>query len=121
NLVFGHKQEQRTHRQQFMNEFNQGVGALRRAAGHFALGTAERLNPTYERARSMAGRGWGTTRDTINPIYQSLRDTASQARPGRMGGAGSSSGGWLSGRRQSSPGWQQAFGLMRRAPKKQAG
>src|SRR5262245_56099308 len=70
-----------------MNELNQGVGALRRAAGHFALGTAESITPTYDRARSAANRGWDSTRDTLNPIYHSLRERAMQARvSGALGG-----------------------------------
>jgi hypothetical protein len=78
NLVFGHRQKQQTHRQQFMDELNQGVGALRRAAGHFALGTAEHMGPTYDRARAVANRGWDSTRDTLNPMYHSMRERAMQ-------------------------------------------
>lgn len=82
--MFGHRQKQQTHRQQFMDELNQGVGALRRAAGHFALGTAEHMGPTYDRARAAANRGWDSTRDTLNPMYHSMRERAMQGRS--MGG-----------------------------------
>jgi hypothetical protein len=66
-----------------MSELNQGVGALRRAAGHAALGTAERLTPTYDRARFAAGRGWDTTRQTLTPIYEQMREGAVGTRKGR--------------------------------------
>ncbi len=63
-----------------MSEFGEGVGALRRAAGHFAQGTAERLSPTYDRARNVAGRGWETTRDRMSPAYERMREGAGRAR-----------------------------------------
>jgi hypothetical protein len=78
--VFGHKHARETHRQQFMNELGVGVGALRRAASHFALGTAERLSPTYDRARVVAGRGWDSTRETLTPLYQQISRNAATSR-----------------------------------------
>jgi hypothetical protein len=81
--VFGHKHAQ-THSQQFRSELGVSIGALRRAAGHFAHGTAERLTPTYDRARLMAGRGWDNTRETVAPLYQHIRDGAALARAERL-------------------------------------
>jgi hypothetical protein len=73
--VFGRKnaRQAHNHRQQFMSEFGEGVGALRRAAGHLAQGTAESLSPTYDRARDIAGRGMESTRRSISPMYRQMR------------------------------------------------
>jgi hypothetical protein len=78
NLVFGRKHARRmhNHRQEFMSEFGEGVDAFRRAAGHLAQGTAERLSPTYDRARHLAGRGLESTRQGMSPMYQQLRENA---------------------------------------------
>jgi len=79
--VFGRKQMQmQTHRQQFMSELGESVHALRRAAGHFAVGTSERFSPTYDRARHMAGQRWESTRQTVSPKFQQMRENAMSAR-----------------------------------------
>jgi hypothetical protein len=72
--VFGRKQAQqmRSHGQQGMSDLGESAVAFRRAAGHFAQGTAERLSPTYDRARIMAGRGLQSTRQTVSPMYRQM-------------------------------------------------
>jgi hypothetical protein len=72
-----------THRQQFMSEISVSAGALRRAAGHLALGTAERLTPTYDRARYAAQRGWVNTQASLKPVYRQMQESAIQARMNR--------------------------------------
>jgi hypothetical protein len=63
-----------------MSELGEGVGALRRAAGHLAQGTAERLSPTYDRARNMAGRGWESTRGRLSPVSGQVKQRAEHVR-----------------------------------------
>lgn len=73
------KQMQR-HRQQFMNELGESAQHFRRAAGHFAQGTAMRLGPTYDRARVLAGERWMSTRQSMAPMYQQMRENAMTGR-----------------------------------------
>jgi hypothetical protein len=40
------------------------------------------LTPPYDKARVVATRGWGTTRDTFAPLYEQMRDGAANARRG---------------------------------------
>lgn len=63
-----------------MSELNESVHALRRAAGHFAHGAAERLSPTYDRARHLAGRGLESTRQTMSSKRRQARESAMSAR-----------------------------------------
>ena len=79
-MVFGRRQEQRSHRQQLMDELMESYGHLRLAAAHVAGGTAEKLTPTYDRAQGAANRGWSTTRDAFAPLYEQMREGAANAR-----------------------------------------
>jgi hypothetical protein len=72
----------RTHSQQLMNELTQSYDHLKMAAGHAAGGAAEMATPTYDRARNVATRGWGTTRHVFHPLYEQIRDGAANARKG---------------------------------------
>jgi len=78
--VFGRKPAQHYHRKQVMSELQESMNALRRAAGHFAHGAAERLSPTYDRARHLAGRGMETTRHTMASKRRQARETGMSAR-----------------------------------------
>ncbi|HEX5995782.1 MAG TPA: hypothetical protein VFY84_11630 [Jiangellales bacterium] len=79
--MFGRKQMQmQTHRQKFVSELGESVHALRRAAGHAAQGTSERFTPTYDRARNMAGQRWESTRQTVSPKLQQMRENAMSQR-----------------------------------------
>lgn len=84
--MFGrkHAQQSQSHAQQFRNEFGESMSALRRAAGHLAHGTAERLSPTYDRARHLAGRGMASTRETVSPMYRKMREGGMKMREGGM-------------------------------------
>jgi hypothetical protein len=79
-VVFGRKLAQQTHRQQLVSELGHSAVHLRRAAGHLAMGTAEHLTPTYDRARHMADQGWSSTQETLKPIYQQVRENAMNTR-----------------------------------------
>jgi hypothetical protein len=79
-VVFGRKIAQHNHTQQMVNELGHSAVHLRRAAGHLAVGTAERLTPTYAKARHVADKSWISTRETINPIYQQMREGAMNSR-----------------------------------------
>jgi hypothetical protein len=72
----------RTHSEQLMDELTQSYGHLKLAAGHAAGGAAEMATPTYDRARNVAMRGWGTTRQAFSPLYEQFRDGAASARKG---------------------------------------
>lgn len=63
-----------------MSELNESMHALRRAAGHFAHGAAERLSPTYDRARHLAGRGLETTRRTMSSERRQAREMGMSPR-----------------------------------------
>lgn len=79
-MVFGRKQEQRSHRQQLMDELVESYDHLKLAAAHVAGGTAEKLTPTYDRAQGAANRSWSTTRDAFAPLYEQMREGAANAR-----------------------------------------
>jgi hypothetical protein len=79
--VFGRKAAQHYHRKQIMSELNESMHALRRAAGHLAHGAAERLSPTYDRARHLAGRGMESTRQTMSSAkHRQAREAGLSAR-----------------------------------------
>jgi hypothetical protein len=80
DVVFGRGKPQMTHRQQLLDELGQSYGHLKLAAGQLAGGTAEKITPPYDRARNVASRGWGSTRDAFAPIYAQMRDGAANAR-----------------------------------------
>jgi hypothetical protein len=76
----GRKHEQRSHRQQLVEELNESIDHLKLAAAHVAGGTAEKLTPTYDRAHDAANRGWSTTKDAFAPLYEQMREGAANAR-----------------------------------------
>lgn len=78
--MFGRKPVQHYHRKQIMNELQESMHALRRAAGHFAHGAAEHLSPTYDRARHLAGRGLESTRQTMTSKHRQAREGGLSAR-----------------------------------------
>jgi hypothetical protein len=78
--VFGRRQAKRTHKQQLMEELMESYGHLRLAAGHVAGGAAEKVTPAYDRARSMATDRWGTTKESLAPLYEQVREGAANAR-----------------------------------------
>jgi hypothetical protein len=78
-VVFGRKQ-QRTQTQLLMDELAESYGHLKSAAGHVAGGTAEKLTPSYDRARNAASRSWYTTRDAFAPLYVQMLEGAANAR-----------------------------------------
>jgi hypothetical protein len=84
NLVFGRKQQALSQRQQMLDELSQGYGHLRKAATHFASDTSERLAPSYDRARVLAGRGFMTARDRISPAMMQMRPMYEQMKHGAM-------------------------------------
>jgi hypothetical protein len=63
-----------------VDELTQSYDHLRQAAAHAAGGAAEKMTPTYDRARGVAGRGWDTTRGAFAPLYEQMRDGAANAR-----------------------------------------
>ena len=78
NLVFGRKSAHETHRQGLMSELGESYGHLRRAAGHLTHGTAERLTPTYDRAKYAARGGRDSTMAAVVPLYHQLREGANR-------------------------------------------
>ena len=38
------------------------------------------MTPSYDRARNAASRGWGGTKQAFTPMYEQMRDGASNAR-----------------------------------------
>lgn len=72
----------RSHSQQVKDELTQSYEHLMLAAGHAAGGAAEMMTPPYDKARTVATRGWGTTRGALGPLYEQIRDGAANARKG---------------------------------------
>jgi hypothetical protein len=66
----------RSHTQQLIDELIESYGHLKMAAGHVADGAAERVVPSYDRARDVATRGVSTTMGSISPLYEQVRDGA---------------------------------------------
>jgi cytoskeletal protein RodZ len=82
--VFGRKSAPPpTQSQVVMEELAQSYGHLRQAAGHLAGGAAEKITPTYDRARAAANRRLATTKDTFSPMYEQMREGAANARKAR--------------------------------------
>jgi hypothetical protein len=69
-VVFGRGNRSHSHRRRLWNELTQSYGHLRLAVGHATDGVADRVAPSYERARAAAGRGLSTTRSAISPLYE---------------------------------------------------
>ena len=78
--MFGRKEPPPTHGQVVMDELAQGYGHLRHAAGHLAGGAAEKITPTYDRARAATNRRLAMTRDSFSPMYEHMREGAANAR-----------------------------------------
>ena len=78
--MFGRSKPSRTHTQQLWDELMESYGHLKLAAGHAAGGAAERVTPSYDRARDVASRRWNTTLDTFSPLYDQMREGAANAR-----------------------------------------
>jgi cytoskeletal protein RodZ len=66
-----------------MDELTQSYGHLKLAAAHAAGGAAERMTPTYDRARGVASRRFSTTMGTFAPFYEQVREGAANARNGK--------------------------------------
>jgi hypothetical protein len=75
-LVFGRNRRARTNAQQLIDELMESYGHLKTAAGHAADSAAERVVPSFDRARDLASRRVSTTRGSIAPLYQQMRDGA---------------------------------------------
>ena len=65
---------------QELSQLAQSYGHLKLAAGHVAGGTAEKVTPSYDKARNSASRGWGTTKGAFAPLYEQVRQGAANAR-----------------------------------------
>jgi len=63
-----------------MDELNESYGHFKMAAGHAAGGAAEKVTPTYDRARNGAVRRWESTKGSFEPFYNQVREGAAQAR-----------------------------------------
>jgi hypothetical protein len=79
-LVFGRNKPSQNHRQRVLDELGESYGHLRLAAGHAADGAAERMAPSYDRARELAVRRMGTTASTLTPLYEQMMQGAAKAR-----------------------------------------
>ena len=78
--MFGRGKPSPTHKEQLLDELAQSYGHLKLAAGHVAGGTAEKVTPSYDKARNSASRGWGTTKGAFAPLYEQVRQGAANAR-----------------------------------------
>ena len=78
-MVFRRKPP-RTQAEQLIDELAESYSHLKQAAGHVAGGTAEKITPTYDRARNVAVRGWSTTKDAFTPLYLQIQEGAANAR-----------------------------------------
>lgn len=78
--MFGLRRKSRTHKQQLLDELAESYGHLRLAAAHAAGGAAEVVTPSYDRARVVATRGWGTTKGAFSPLYDQMKEGAANAR-----------------------------------------
>jgi hypothetical protein len=75
--VFGRKKPSRSHRQRLVDELTESYGHLKLAAGQVAGGAAEKVTPTYDRARDAAVRSFV---QTLSPLYEQIKDGAAIAR-----------------------------------------
>jgi len=78
--VFGRNKPSQTHTQQLLDELAESYGHLRLAAGHAAGGAAEKVTPGYDKARNTAARGWSSTKGAFSPLYEQMREGATNAR-----------------------------------------
>jgi hypothetical protein len=78
--MFGRGKPAPSHKEQLLDELAQSYGHLKLAAGHVAGGAAEKATPGYDKARNVATRGWGTTKDAFSPLYEQMRQGAANAR-----------------------------------------
>jgi hypothetical protein len=63
-----------------MDELFQSYGHLKMAAAHAAGGAAERITPSYDKARNAASRRMSTTSGMFAPFYEQVREGAANAR-----------------------------------------
>jgi hypothetical protein len=66
-----------------MDELSQSYGHLKMAAAHAAGGAAERITPSYDKARNVASRKMSGTTGTFAPFYEQVREGAANARRGQ--------------------------------------
>lgn len=116
--MFGRKEVSRTHRQQLLDELVESYNHLKLAAAHAAEGTAERMTPTYDKARHAAARGWSTTRTTVVQPPPQMKHAAGKARQKRSrwprffgllaaGAAVGAAGAVVSRRRRNAAQWEE--------------
>jgi hypothetical protein len=79
-VMFGRGKPSPTEKEQLLNELAQSYGHLKLAAGHVAGGTAEKVTPSYDKARNAASRGWSTTKGAFAPLYEQIQQGATNAR-----------------------------------------
>jgi len=78
--VFGRSKPAKTQSQQMMDELLESYGHLRQAAGHMAGGAAEKVTPRYDQARTVAVKGWTSTKGAFQPMVDQMRMGAANAR-----------------------------------------
>jgi hypothetical protein len=78
-LVFG-RNTSKTHSEQMRDELIESYGHLKMAAAHAAGAGAERVTPTYDKARDVATKGLVSTKDAFAPLYETMREGAKSAR-----------------------------------------
>jgi hypothetical protein len=70
----------KTHSEQMRDELVDAYGHLKMAAAHAAGASAERVTPTYDKARVVATKGLVSTKDAFAPLYETMREGAKNAR-----------------------------------------
>lgn len=78
--MFVRSKPSRTQTQQLLDELAESYGHVKLAAGHVAGGAAERITPTYDKARNATSRGWIYTKDAFSPLYEQVKEGAANAR-----------------------------------------
>lgn len=79
-MVFGHSKPSSTHRQQLRDELTESYNHLKLAAGHAAGGAAEKVTPSYDRARRVAVRRFNALLSVFMPLYAQAKEGAANAR-----------------------------------------
>lgn len=83
-MVLWSRKAPRSHTELCKDELTQSYDHLKLAAGHAAGGAAERVGPTYDRARLMAMDRMAMTRGALTPLYEQMRQGALNARKGEI-------------------------------------